>query len=127
MEITFKKILVLIDPEKTLDLVGLGVYDLRLLKVDKSTVIPLATMIIGGLQSISHHVIIIIDARSFLLQNVSLIESYELMGDVPQGQAIDYLYLNKLIIENQKLLIQINSLTKNKRKKESNEFPKADR
>lgn len=126
MEITFKKILVLIDPEKTLDLVGLGVYDLRLLKVDKSTVIPLATMIIGGLQSISHHVIIIIDARSFLLQNVSLIESYELMGDVPQGQAIDYLYLNKLIIENQKLLIQINSLTKNKRK-ESNEFPKADR
>lgn len=126
MEITFKKILVLIDPEKTLDLVGLGVYDLRLLKVDKSTVIPLATMIIGGLQSISHHVIIIIDARSFLLQNVSLIESYELMGDVPQGQAIDYLYLNKLIIENQKLLIQINSLTKNKRK-ESNEFPKTDR
>lgn len=116
----FRKILILIDPDETIDLTGLGVYDLRLLKVDKGTVIPLATLIIGGLQNISHNVIIIVDARNFLLQNIDMVESFEITGDLPQAKKPDFLELNKLIIQNQLILQQINSLTKVQRKKEQN-------
>lgn len=98
----------------------MGVYDLRLLKVDKATVIPLATLIIGGLQNISHNVIIIVDARGFLLQNIDMVESFEITGDLPQAKKPDFLELNKLIIQNQLILQQINSLTKVQRKKVEN-------
>lgn len=115
----FSKILVVSDDLNINIPMGVGFYDLRLLKIDNQTMLPLCVMIIGGLQNVNHNVIILVDSRSFLLQHIEIVEAYELMGDLPQGRKLDLIQINKLAIENTQLLIHLNELTPNKRKKES--------
>lgn len=115
---TFQKILIVSD-DLNLDIpMGAGFYDLRLLKIDNQTMLPLAVMIIGGLQNVNHNVVVLVDSRSFLIQHIEIIEAYELMGELPQGSKLDILRINKLAIENAQLLVHLNDLTPNKRKKE---------
>lgn len=89
--------------------------------------LPLSVMIIGGLQNVNHNVIILVDSRSFLLQHIEIVEAYELMGDLPQGRVINLIQINKLAIENAQLLIHLNELTPNQRKKEGVKNVKVDR
>lgn len=115
---TFQKILIVSDDLNLNIPMGAGFYDLRLLKIDNQTMLPLAVMIIGGLQNVNHNVVVLVDSRSFLIQHIEIIEAYELMGELPQGSKLDILRINKLAIENAQLLVHLNDLTPNKRKKE---------
>lgn len=123
----FSKILIVSDDINLNIPMGVGFYDLRLLKIDNQTMLPLAVMIIGGLQNVNHNVVILVDSRSFLLQHIEIVEAYELMGDLPQGRVINLIQINKLAIENAQLLIHLNELTPNQRKKEGVKNVKVDR